>query len=422
MEKRMKILSFAIVVTLLITSIAGAMVLLAAGKDNISTSTSLSSVRLQICGNANGDDIIDEKDIEAIQKIIDGGGEISNLTDANQDGVIDQKDIDQVEAIIDHEETRLYYVDIDGHNASVHTPVNSIIAIYNVYVEMVRALNATDLIVGVDDSISDYDTYFPELQSLPSVGNRFTPDVEQILSINPDVYFTGTRSYYDSELESKLAANGTDIDVVRLPCWEYGLLPQGMLTLGYILGHEDEAFEYLEWRDAILNRITEKVGKIAEENRTTSLGTFEGCAVSHGSGAFELMEIAGSNNIAGVLSSTGIYPTIEPEWVIENDPDVIVTWAVAGFYRGADISILQEQLDSTREVYRAATAVAEGRTYVMAWDITCGPSDIISVAYYAKWFYPDLFTDLDPAALHQEYIDRFCGGIDLDVSTGAFVL
>jgi len=420
MEKKIKLLAILMVTTVLAASIAGVILLSGAAKGK--TYTNVSSVRLQVFGNANEDDTIDQRDIDFISEVIAGDCSATNLTDANQDGVIDQRDIDQVEAIIDHEETRLYYVDIDGHNASVHTPVNSIIAIYNVYVEMVRALNATDLIVGVDDSISDYDTYFPELQSLPSVGNRFTPDVEQILSINPDVYFTGTRSYYDSELESKLAANGTDIDVVRLPCWEYGLLPQGMLTLGYILGHEDEAFEYLEWRDAILNRITEKVGKIAEENRTTSLGTFEGCAVSHGSGAFELMEIAGSNNIAGVLSSTGIYPTIEPEWVIENDPDVIVTWAVAGFYRGADISILQEQLDSTREVYRAATAVAEGRTYVMAWDITCGPSDIISVAYYAKWFYPDLFTDLDPAALHQEYIDRFCGGIDLDVSTGAFVL
>jgi len=422
MEKRMKILSIAIVSALIIASIAGAMIILNAGKHNIDASSSLSSVRLQICGNANEDDIIDEKDIEAIQKVIDGKEEASNLTDANQDGMVDHRDIEQVEAIIDHEESVIHYVDVDGYNASVHFPVTSMIAIYNVYVEMVCALNASDLIIGVDDSISDYVTYFPDLQSLPSVGNRFSPDVEQILSINPDVYFTGTRSYYDSELENKLAANGTNIDVIRLPCWEYGLLPQGMLTLGYILGHEDEAFEYLEWRDGILNKINEKVGEISMENRTTSLGAFEGCAVSHGSGAFELMEIAGSKNIAGVLSSTGIYPTIEPEWVIENDPDVIVTWAVAGFYRGADSSILREQLEITKDTYRAASAVADGRVYVMAWDITCGPSDIISVAYYAKWFYPALFPDLAPKALHQEYLARVCGGIDLDVSTAAFVL
>ena len=39
----------------------------------------------------------------------------------------------------------------------------------------------------------------------------------------------------------------------------------------------------------------------------------------------------------------------------------------------------------------------------------------------AKWFYPELFEDLNPEEIHQEYIDDFCG-IDYDVSEhGVFV-
>ena len=50
-----------------------------------------------------------------------------------------------------------------------------------------------------------------------------------------------------------------------------------------------------------------------------------------------------------------------------------------------------------------------------------GPGYQIGVAYTAKWLHPDLFEDLDPQAVHQEYIDRF-QGIDFDVKEhGVFV-
>jgi len=39
----------------------------------------------------------------------------------------------------------------------------------------------------------------------------------------------------------------------------------------------------------------------------------------------------------------------------------------------------------------------------------------IMALYMAKWFYPDIFGDLDPQAVHQECIDTF-QGIDFDVS------
>ncbi|MGB4086157.1 MAG: hypothetical protein WBK06_01140, partial [Methanothrix sp.] len=48
-------------------------------------------------------------------------------------------------------------------------------------------------------------------------------------------------------------------------------------------------------------------------------------------------------------------------------------------------------------------------------------NNIIGTAYLAKLFYPDLFQDIDPSAIHQEYVDRFCR-IDFDVKEqGAFL-
>jgi len=50
-----------------------------------------------------------------------------------------------------------------------------------------------------------------------------------------------------------------------------------------------------------------------------------------------------------------------------------------------------------------------------------GCRGFIQVAYMAKWFHPELFEDLDPKAIHQEYLTRFQGlDIDLD-KKGVFV-
>ncbi len=39
----------------------------------------------------------------------------------------------------------------------------------------------------------------------------------------------------------------------------------------------------------------------------------------------------------------------------------------------------------------------------------------------AKWFHPELFEDLDPQAIHQEYVTEF-QGLDYDLSEhGVFV-
>ncbi len=55
-------------------------------------------------------------------------------------------------------------------------------------------------------------------------------------------------------------------------------------------------------------------------------------------------------------------------------------------------------------------------------DIATGGSGcLIGTAYMAKWFHPELFEDLDPEAIHQEYLTEF-QGLDYDLNEhGVFV-
>ena len=67
-------------------------------------------------------------------------------------------------------------------------------------------------------------------------------------------------------------------------------------------------------------------------------------------------------------------------------------------------------------------AIKNGNVYyVDNYLVGGGGNSVIGAAYMGKLFHPDLFEDVDPQAIHQEYVDRFCH-IDFDVSEhGVFV-
>ena len=42
------------------------------------------------------------------------------------------------------------------------------------------------------------------------------------------------------------------------------------------------------------------------------------------------------------------------------------------------------------------------------------PRFVVAMAYWAKWLHPELFEDLDPKAIHQQYLTDFMR-IDYDL-------
>ncbi len=46
---------------------------------------------------------------------------------------------------------------------------------------------------------------------------------------------------------------------------------------------------------------------------------------------------------------------------------------------------------------------------MICYKIGASPQYPTGMAYMAKWFHPELFGDLDPQAMHEEYLERFQG-------------
>ena len=55
-------------------------------------------------------------------------------------------------------------------------------------------------------------------------------------------------------------------------------------------------------------------------------------------------------------------------------------------------------------------AVENGEVYMITNGIAwCGVRKHVGVFYMAKWFYPDLFLDIDPEEFHREWLEEFEG-------------
>jgi iron complex transport system substrate-binding protein len=152
-----------------------------------------------------------------------------------------------------------------------------------------------------------------------------------------------------------------------------------------------------------------------------------GTTVAKGSGYSEAVEIAGGINIAADLVGgwQGVLPKVDPEWVLEQNPDVIIGLSFTGGYETDDENVMEARYDEVLGTpgFEHINAVKNDRVYVAHYILIYapGPGYQVGVAYMAKWLHPDLFEDLDPQAVHQDYIDRF-QGIDFDVRTqGVFV-
>jgi iron complex transport system substrate-binding protein len=65
-------------------------------------------------------------------------------------------------------------------------------------------------------------------------------------------------------------------------------------------------------------------------------------------------------------------------------------------------------------VLAGSDAVKDGRVYLHQDAMANCPRFVVSMAYMAKWFHPELFSDLDSKAIHQEYLNYMHIDYDLD--------
>ncbi|KUK44133.1 MAG: ABC transporter substrate-binding protein [Methanothrix sp.] len=320
--------------------------------------------------------------------------------------------------------------DSTGNVITIYKPLERVVVLNKAAAEVMRSLEAEDLIVAVDQNTAGESVFFPELSGLPSVGSLSSPDTEAVLEQRPDavIHYATVMVSGGDQLRSELGSVDPSIAMIRLDLSKPESYVQEVQSLAHLIEREEEAREYLGFYNASTIGISERVDDLDEDEKPRVYleiwGEYK--TASSSSASHQKLAMAGGENIFENLSVT--YPVVDPEKVIVEDPDVIIKLCGAGDvqvggYGADDLSEMEALRDGllSRPGWGEISAVKEGRVYVISNDVLSGAKHFIGVAYMAKVLHPELFEDLDPVAEHQEYLTRF-QRLDYDLGEhGAFI-
>jgi iron complex transport system substrate-binding protein len=325
----------------------------------------------------------------------------------------------------------LTITDSSGRTTTLSRPLRRIALFNSDTLEMLRSIGVEpDRIVGVSKYVLEDPVFYPEYQGTANLGSTWAPDYEQAASIRPDAVFLYATLSESScaDIEKTLRSIDPGIRFFRFDSYRPATYAEEARTLGLLLGKEEEARRFLAFYGNVTGSVAGVVDAIPVEDRVPVYleSWHDYKSAGKGSGYDEKIELAGGRNVFG--ENPVEYPVVDPEAVISRNPDVIVKIVGAGElafggYGDDDQSSFETvcRTIGNRPVWDRISAVRDGRVHIIHSDVIGGPEFFIGTAYLAKWFYPDLFTDLDPRAVHQQYLEEF-QHLDYDLDEhGTFV-
>jgi iron complex transport system substrate-binding protein len=332
------------------------------------------------------------------------------LADANYDTDIDMLDVWQIGLIILSREKKLTIVDATERTVTVSKPVERLVCTLSHHIEALRI----------------HPVFFPEFGDVTGIGGGpWDPDVEMVLAQDPDVVILpsceGPFGYTADEETELLEAAG--VTVLRFCFNQPETFSEELEKNGYVFGKEEEAEEFIDWHEDIVNSIKEETSGISEADRPKVYCEWLPSQISTADD--DIIAAAGGKDIY-----EGLNGDVEGEDVLYEDPEIIIrpVWQGEtgyGLDPGKTVG-LEGVSNEIMERLSTVTAVKEGEVYLISSQLwtylpSSGCRSFVGLCYLAKWFHPKVFSDLEPQAIHQEYLTRFQGlDIDLD-EQGIFV-
>ncbi len=287
-----------------------------------------------------------------------------------------------------------------NNNTSItgNRPESSIrtVVLHNDAMELLMALNAGESIVGISE-INETNFFYSSLKTLPRVGKWAEPNIEAIAQLKPDIVVTYDNWPAREELEDKLLPFG--IKVERIPCYRIDQLANDARKLGELTGKTSEAEHFINYFQQYITLISERTKEISEiQTVYFEFGDYK--ALAPGSGSDEILEIARVKNAASEFQIP--YPKISTEWLLSNNPDIIIKTIRSDIVKKEDYENLMQ-----RQAWNTLDAIKENRVYLISSDICSGPRAVVGALYIAKWSYPERFEDIDPGEIHAKWLWEF---------------
>lgn len=185
-------------------------------------------------------------------------------------------------------------------------------------VEMVYLLGAEDKLVGI--AKLERSKIWPEekTEKVESVGTFINPSLEKIIALKPDLVI---ESFHSSDaIDKSLSSN--NIEIIKIQANSIEDIFKNFQKVAKILGKEKESEKIIaEKRQKI-----EEIKKIdtAEKKGLFILAPTPMRVFGKGTLPNDIMEMLNIKNIAAGME--GMSPTLTPEYIIKENPDIILTF------------------------------------------------------------------------------------------------
>ena len=308
----------------------------------------------------------------------------------------------------------IHIVDSAGRVVEIPYPIERAVVFNSGSVGLIRALGAADRIIGITDFIAGNPAFWGPLSDLPQVGGIRAPNFEAIIALQPQIVLTfGTHPVVDiDEMARMLAPAG--IAVVGIDSFRFATLYQDIATLGRIFGNIGRAGQLIAFYQDIIDLVEERVAGLAPEERIRVYAEHHGGqfrSLGPGHDWDMMINWAGGKNI--FADALRPFLTVDPETVLERNPQIILQDS-----RRAPLGhgiVATEPLTDYLSVFvdrpgwDRIDAVRDERIYLISHAIGGGAGKFIGTLFFARLFHPELFADIDPDAVLQEYYLRFHG-------------
>ena len=194
---------------------------------------------------------------------------------------------------------------------------NRIVVLDPATVEMIYMLGAEDKIVGVANL--ERSKVWPEekVAKLESVGTFMKPSLEKIIALKPDLVIMSALT--GEELNNGLKSN--NIEAKRVQANSIEEIFTNFLEVAKMLGKENEANKIIAEKKAKL----EEIKKIATGNKKGLFVMSVSPLMVFGNDNLpnDIMKLLNIKNIAE--NQKGRNPIVTPEFIIKENPDIIIT-------------------------------------------------------------------------------------------------
>lgn len=271
------------------------------------------------------------------------------------------------------------FTDDTGRQVNIEEIPEKIVSFGPSITEILFALGLGDKVVGV----TDFCDYPEEALDKPKVGNAWSPSIESVVELEPDLVLTVASVQFTSELEA------LGFTYVILDPEDFDGIMDNIRLTGEVTGKKAEAEQLAEDMEKTIADVAERV-KGADKLKVFMIvdATDPNMPWTAGSLSFihDIITIAGGENIAAWVADD--YVQLNIEEIVDAEPDIIVVQTMMGGIPTITAEELQEHI-----IWQQLDAVKEGRIYFIDGDLISrpGPRIVQGLEAIARIIHPELF-------------------------------